>query len=127
MPELAPRFLYERSPDGNEEGVGFGVRLSIPLWNRNEAEVGRARSQLSLAETELAVFDKLDLENIIKALHAQALDSQTRAMNYRNDILPSYEKSYGPSRCLMRGSPPFSICGKCASGSTAYRKIRWKP
>jgi cobalt-zinc-cadmium efflux system outer membrane protein len=101
MPELAPRFLYKRSPDGNKEGVGFGVRLSIPLWNRNEAEVGRARSQLSLAETELAVFDKLDLENIIKALHAQALDSQTRAMNYRNDILPSYEKSYGLTKQMF--------------------------
>ncbi len=101
MPELAPRFLYERSPDGGEEGVGFGVRLSIPLWNRNEAEVGRARSQLSLAETELAVFDKLDLENIIKARHAQALDSQTRAMNYRNDILPSYEKSYGLTKRMF--------------------------
>ena len=101
MPELAPRFFYERSPDGNEEGVGFGVRLSIPLWNRNEAEVGRARSQLSLAETELAVFNKLDLENIIKARHAQALDSQTRAMNYRNDILPSYEKSYGLTKQMF--------------------------
>lgn len=94
MPELAPRFLYERNSDGTEEGVGIGIRLSIPLWNRNDAEVGRARSQLSLAETELAVFDKLDLENIIKARHAQALDSQTRARNYRNNILPSYEKSY---------------------------------
>ena len=29
------------------------------------------------------------------------MDSQTRAMNYRNDILPSYEKSYGLTKQMF--------------------------
>jgi len=90
-PEFAPRLLWDRTFDDQEDALGIGVAVRVPLWNRNDAEVARARAEVAASRTAL---DRLSLDAQLIARHKRALALAQQADAYRRDILPRYQHSF---------------------------------
>lgn len=102
MPEFGPRMFFSRSPDGNEEAVGVGVALRIPLWNQNDTEEQRARAELNHARTANDRYQQLPPAETIKALHSAAKTRQQRLNDLQDAVLPRYRKSYELTQAMFR-------------------------
>jgi outer membrane protein TolC len=98
FPELSIRGIYERSDDGNEEAVGAGVLVRVPLWDFNQAEIKRSKAEKAVAEAEAQALDRMSFDRIVETRMKRAVALQIRAEAYWNDVLPAYQKSYELSR-----------------------------
>ncbi|NBX03541.1 MAG: TolC family protein [Alphaproteobacteria bacterium] len=103
LPEIGPRMIYSRSPNGEEKSYGLGVALRIPLWNQNDAERKRANAELRQVKSDSALLTGLSQKEMIGELQQSASALQGRADSYFEDILPSYRKSYELTRGMFRG------------------------
>jgi outer membrane protein TolC len=94
LPEIAPRFIYGRNPDENMDSVGFGVVLTIPLWDRNQSERQKADASRLYAQRQLDTLQNLPLsERLVRIVNTVALlDSRILALN--DEALPNYRKGY---------------------------------
>ena len=102
LPEIGPRLIYSRSPDGDEKSYGVGIGLRIPLWNQNDAERKRASAELRQAKSEADLFAGLPQKDLIAELRQSAAAMQDRADSYFESILPGYRKSYELTRSMFR-------------------------
>ncbi len=102
LPEIGPRLLYSRTPDGNEQSYGIGLALRIPLWNQNNAERKRAHAELRQVKSEADLFSRLPQKDVIGELQQSAIDLQNRANSYFEQILPGYRKSYELTRSMFK-------------------------
>ena len=102
LPEIGPRLLYSRSPNGDEKSYGVGIALRIPLWNQNDAERKRANAELRQVKSEANLFSGLPQKDVIGELQQSASALQGRADAYFDDILPGYRKSYELTRSMFR-------------------------
>lgn len=102
LPEIGPRLLYSRSPNGDEKSYGVGIALRIPLWNQNDAERKRANAELRQVKSEADLFSGLPQKEVIGELQQSASALQGRADAYFDDILPGYRKSYELTRSMFR-------------------------
>lgn len=102
LPEIGPRMLYSRSPNGNEKSYGFGIALRIPLWNQNNSEHKRASAVLQQSKSEADLFVVLPQKDLIGELQRSAIALQERADSYFDDILPGYRKAYELMRNMFR-------------------------
>ncbi len=94
LPEIAPRFIYGRNPDENEDSVGFGVVLTIPLWDRNQSERQKADASRLYAQRQLDTLQTLPLsERLVRIVDAvDLLDRRISALN--DKALPNYRKGF---------------------------------
>lgn len=94
LPEIAPRFIYGRNPDENEDSVGFGVVLTIPLWDRNQSERQKADASKLYAQRQLDTLQTLPLsERLVRIVDAvDRLDRRISALN--DEALPNYRKGF---------------------------------
>ena len=95
---FAPRLMYSRSDDGATQGVGIGLALTIPLWDTNEAEKARARSDARAAQGKLESFNAARPETLVEQLHQSALKQQRRAESYEKEVVPAFRQSYERAR-----------------------------
>lgn len=102
LPAINPRLLYSRSGDGNEKAYGAGIQLTIPLWNQNDAERGRAHADLSYAKVQADILATVPQEESIDDLQQSAIALADRADSYEHRILPGYRKSYELTRTMFR-------------------------
>lgn len=102
LPEIGPRLIYSRSPDGDEKSYGLGIGLRIPLWDQNNAERKRASAELRQAKSEADLFAGLPQKDLIGELQQSAVVLQDRADDYFQDILPGYRQSYELTRKMFR-------------------------
>lgn len=102
LPQIGPRLLYSRTPDGNEKSYGIGLALRIPLWNQNDAERKRANAELRQVKSEADLFANLPQKNVIGELQQSASALQGRSDSYFDEILPEYRKSYELTRSMFR-------------------------
>jgi len=103
LPEISPRLLYSRGYDTSREEVGFGIRLSIPLWNRGEAEVSRAEAEKRFVDMSLAAYDRIGYDRLLESQREKASASIDRLKQYEGAILPAYEKSFSATRDMFKG------------------------
>lgn len=103
LPEVSPRLLYSRGYDTNREEVGFGLRLSIPLWDRGEAEVSRAEAEKRFVDTSLAAYDRIGYDRLLESQREKATAATARLKQYEQAILPAYEKSFSATRDMFKG------------------------
>lgn len=94
LPEIAPRFIYGRNPDENEDSVGFGVVLTIPLWDRNQSERQKSDASKLYAQRQLDTLQTLPLsERLVRIVDAvDRLDRRITALN--DEALPNYRKGF---------------------------------
>jgi outer membrane protein TolC len=78
----------------DEANVGITIAGRIPIWDRNQGEITRARGAFEAAERELASFDRISLERSIAARRQQLLNLQARAAAYRDQVIPAYRAAY---------------------------------
>lgn len=94
MPEISPRFIYGRNTDDNEDSVGLGVVLSIPLWDRNQAERQKAQAARVYAQRQLDTLQNVPLSHRLNSLVASIRMLDTRIAALEQDALPNYRKGF---------------------------------
>lgn len=91
FPEFAPRAIIDHDLDENNTNVIFGINISIPIWDRNNAELSRARAERNLARVNLAVLDEQNFSTVLATAYEKAQASQLSVSNYQNKILPAWQ------------------------------------
>lgn len=94
MPEIAPRFIYSRDPKMNEDSVGVGVVLTIPLWDRNQAERQKADADVVFARRQLDTLQTLPLAERLSHLVQVIERLDTRIRMFDTNILPNYRRGF---------------------------------
>ncbi len=92
-PEVGPRLFYEREPGGGDT-IGFGASLTLPLWDRNQAEIMRAQASVTSTRTHLRQLRQGNLEALVIGRHKQAALLAERAEAYTQKIAPAYRQNY---------------------------------
>ena len=94
LPDLSPRFTYSEGFDSDEREFGIGLRLQLPFGNPYKAEVTRARAEQSYATASLQAYDTLGYEALLQRGLDHARLMQSRARQYREEIIPAFEQSF---------------------------------
>lgn len=93
-PEIAPRLIYGRNADANEDTVGLGVVLTIPLWDQNQSERQKANAAQLYTQRQLDTLQTLPLsERLRRTLDTiDRLDRRVRILE--TEALPNYRKGF---------------------------------
>lgn len=102
LPEIGPRLIYARDPTVREDTVGVGIALRIPLWDQNDAERTRARTEANTARLAHARAQQLPLTQSLAALRAAAIERAERRDALCDHALPRYRKSYALTRAMYK-------------------------
>lgn len=93
-PEISPRLIYGRNRDADEDSIGMGVVLTIPLWDANQTERRKAEAARIFASRQLDTLQTLPLSlrlgRVVDAM--ERLD--TRIGMLEKDALPNYRKGF---------------------------------
>ncbi|WKN45402.1 TolC family protein [Tunicatimonas pelagia] len=92
LPEFAPRAVIERDFDEDSTAILFGVTIAIPIWDRNNAELSRARAERRLAQSNLNALNEQNFASVLAASFKQAKATQISASTYRTQIVPSWDE-----------------------------------
>lgn len=94
VPEIAPRFIYGRNPDDDEESVGVGVVLTIPLWDQNQTERKKANAAKQYAQRQLDSLQALPLSERLKRISETLDQLDRRIVALEKEALPNYRKAF---------------------------------
>ncbi len=97
-PEIAPRFIYGRNDDADEDAVGFGVVLTIPLWDRNTNERQKAEAAKRYAQSQLDSLQSVPLTQRLKRYLEDIERLDTRLEKLSNKALPNYRKAFSQAQ-----------------------------
>lgn len=93
-PEIAPRFIYGRNSDANEDSVGLGVVLTIPLWDQNQSERQKADAAQLYSQRQLDALQTLPLSERLQKI-VETIDRLDRRIRIlETEALPNYRKSF---------------------------------
>lgn len=67
--------------------------ISIPLWNRNQGNIGAAKSDLERAQEDL-IRTRLTIQQQVEALVASYLSARYTADQYRTELIPRAQRAY---------------------------------
>ena len=99
FPEFAPGGIGRF---GRDTEFGFIVAGRLPLWDRNQGEVTKAKGALAGAERELESFDRVSLERSIAGRREQLLGLHARVQAFRDKVIPSYRAAYDSTMTQFR-------------------------
>lgn len=102
FPEFAPGLVTTYGSKKEEAGVGLTIAGRIPIWDRNQGEILRARGALDAADRELDSFDRISLERSVAARRRQLLNLQARASAYVDQVIPAYRAAYDATLAQFR-------------------------
>jgi outer membrane protein TolC len=102
FPEFAPGLITNYDSRNNESGIGITIAGRIPVWDRNQGEIVRARGALEAADRELASFARVSLERSVATRRQQLLNLQARAVAYRDRVIPAYHAAYEATLAQFR-------------------------
>lgn len=91
----------EGPPDLRQNIVGLSVSLPLPLFRRNEANVGRAVTELSQARIERQAAER-DTAAGVRAQWQRVEQLRTRADRLREAVLPALEDNQRLSQTALR-------------------------
>lgn len=89
--EFTPRAIIERDLDADDTTVLLGVTIAIPIWDRNKAEIARARAEQRLAQSNLNALNEHNFVNLLATVYENAKATQTSAETYSHKILPAWQ------------------------------------
>lgn len=93
-PQITPRLIYGRSPNANEDAVGVGIALSIPLWDRNQAERQKAEAARVYAQRQLDTLQSLPLSDRLERTVEAIKRIDRRIKSLEDEALPNYRKGF---------------------------------
>ena len=94
FPEFAPGVITNYGSRNDEAGVGITIAGRIPIWDRNQGEITRARGAVEAADRELESFDRVGLERSVDGRRRQVLNLHARADAFRDQVIPAYRAAY---------------------------------
>lgn len=83
--------------DNGDKALMAGISIPIPVFNRNQGNVERARHDISKAESDTQTAKLLMIGNVHEALETQ-INAYRQAENLKKSILPAAKKSFRLSR-----------------------------
>jgi outer membrane protein, heavy metal efflux system len=86
FPELRAGAHFEREPDGTRT-TGPAVELSVPLFDRGQHAVARARAQLRQAQDRRESL-AVGIRSEVRAAHERLVGAQRLEAYYRDTVLP---------------------------------------
>lgn len=93
-PEIAPRFIYGRNSDANEDTIGLGVVLTIPLWDQNQSQRQKANAAQLYTQRQLDTLQTLPLSERLRRI-VDAIDRLDRRVRIlETEALPNYRKGF---------------------------------
>lgn len=101
-PEIAPRFIYGRTPDDRENTMGVGIALTIPLWDRNQSERRKAEAERIYARRQLDTLQALPLAERLGRTLETVRRLDRRIQTLENDALPNYRKGFEQAQKSFR-------------------------
>ena len=90
LPEIAPRAVLRKDFSNDNDSVLLGIRVALPLWSRNQAEVLRARADYESTGTALKALEENDFPAVLKNAWRAAKDSEVIASQYRSSVVPGW-------------------------------------
>lgn len=102
FPEFAPGLITTYGSRKDETGIGVTIAGRIPIWDRNQGEIVRARGALDAADRELDSFDRVSLDRSVAARRQQLINLQARAAAYRDQVIPAYRAAYEATLAQFR-------------------------
>ena len=102
FPEFAPGIVTSYGSRNEEAGFGISIAGRIPIWDRNQGEITRARGALEAADRELDSFDRVSLARSIEGRRQQVLNLQARADSFRDNVIPAYRAAYDAALAQFR-------------------------
>ena len=102
FPEFVPGLVTNYGSRNDSANIGVTIAGRLPLWDRNQGEITRARGALAAADRELASFDRVSLQRSIAARRDQVASLQARAAAYREKVIPAYRTAYGATLSQFR-------------------------
>lgn len=92
-PKIAPRFIYGRRSGANKE-LGVGVIVSIPLWDRNQAEHQKAEAERLYARRQLETLKTFPLSERLKQILEVIQHLDKRIHMLESEALPNYRRGF---------------------------------
>ena len=91
LPSISPRAVYEKAEDTNNSTFLIGVSIPLPIWNRNQAELLRAKSQVELAETTFKQVKAGSWDTALNYHYQQAKEWRESSNVYEETILKNWQ------------------------------------
>lgn len=89
-PEVTPRAVMNRDFTDNSGSLMLGVRVAIPVWNRNRAETQRARADYETADKGLEFLRQDNYRAVLINAWRAAREDQKAAEEYGDVIVPRW-------------------------------------
>ncbi|MGI0135126.1 MAG: TolC family protein, partial [Candidatus Micrarchaeaceae archaeon] len=90
LPEFAPRALLRHDVTDGSNAALLGMRVTLPVWSRNEAERLRANAAYEEADRALKALDASDLPSVLASAWQAAVNARSVAEKYRNTVVPGW-------------------------------------
>jgi cobalt-zinc-cadmium efflux system outer membrane protein len=90
--EFTPKAVIERNFDDHNTSLILGVSIALPIWDRNNAELARAKAEQTLSQTSLNSLNRNNFNKVLEASYKKAKSAQQTADNFRNNILPIWQE-----------------------------------
>ena len=102
FPEFAPGLLYSYGSRANESEFGFTLAGKLPIWDRNQGPITRARGAVDAANREVESFDRVTMDRLIELRRQQVLNLEARVSSFRSKVVPAYRSAYDASLSQFR-------------------------
>lgn len=90
LSEFTPRAAIERDLDADIMTALFGLNITIPIWDRNHAELSRAKAERNMAQSNLNAMNEQSFAKLLATTFEHAKSTQISASVYRHKIVPSW-------------------------------------
>ena len=90
--EVSPSIIYERTNDGGDF-LGAGLSVSLPIWDRNQAEQVRSLSTLKRAKARSHHLVSGGFQSKVRGLWKGAKDAIEQTALYENSVVPAFSQT----------------------------------
>jgi len=97
IPDLTVGGGIRRWEATKDHAFVFGVSMSLPLFDRNQGTIQKARSELEKASEERRASD-VRIRTAMSGAYESLISAYAESMSLRNDVLPAAENVFESSR-----------------------------
>ena len=90
MPDLAPRAVLNHDFEGGGSSLTVGVRMAVPVWSRNEAEIMRARADVQSTTQALQALDNNNFKEVLRTAWQAGQDHNYITSQYAKSLIPKW-------------------------------------
>lgn len=102
FPEFAPGLIYSYESQRKETEFGVAIAGRLPIWDRNQGAITRARGAAEAAGREVAAFDRVSMDRLIESRRQQVINLEARVNSFRGTVIPAYRDAYEASMAQFR-------------------------